>query len=119
MDLTQLPLDQIAAALFALAGLVFLAGIGRALVSASVLWTYAGHWITANLLPAFVLIATAAVGQGVPALHLPADPLVGAIFAAGSVAYVASAVASIATSLGVDPAALPRSSNAVDPTADN
>lgn len=112
MDFTQLPLDQIFGGLAGLAAIVFLAGFSKALVSATVAWRYAAQWIISYLFPVFVLTATAAVGSGVPALHMPPNPLVGVIFGLASAAFVVTCLTSIAANLGVDPRTLPRAKNA-------
>lgn len=110
-NLGSLSLGELAGYLFPLAALVFLAGIGKALASATVLWTYVAQWLVSWLLPAFVLLATAAVGQGIPGWITP-NVAVSIVFGIAAAAYVAAAVASIARSLGVDMSRLPFASNA-------
>jgi hypothetical protein len=106
-DFGHLTLGQIAGYLVPLAGLVFACGFVRAAVSAVLLWTYVKDWLVSWLAPVFVLLALAAVGQGVPGLGIEPNGAVQLIFIPAALAYVASALASIAKSVGVDLSRLP------------
>lgn len=109
-DFASLSIGEVAGLLLPLAALVFVSGIGRALATATVLWTYAADWITSWMLPALVLVAVCAVGQGVPP-YVPPNVAISVVFGLAAVAYFAAAVAAVARNLGVDMSRLPFSRN--------
>lgn len=110
-DYGSLTLGQLAGHLIPLAVLVALTGIGRAVTSATVLYTYLGAWVSSWLGPVLVLLAVAAVGQGIPGLIEP-NALVAVLFVPAVVAWVTAALAAIAKNLGLDLASLPFARNA-------
>jgi hypothetical protein len=110
-DLTALTLSQIVAMLATLAGLVFISGVGKAISSSTVLWTYVAAWLSDWLGKGLVLAALAAAGKGVPGILEP-NQLVDAIFVAGGLTYIAAALAAIAKNVGVDLSKLPFASRA-------
>lgn len=112
-DFANLTLDQIAGLLVPLAGLVLISGVSRALLSSTVLWTYLAAWLTDWIGKGLVLLALAAVGQGIPNLITP-NPLVSAIFVPAAATYVVAALAAIAKNVGVDLGSLPFASKAAE-----
>lgn len=110
-DFANLNLSQIAGLLASLAGLVFLSGVGKALVSSTVLWTYVAAWVNDWLGKGLVLVALAAVGQGIAGFIEP-NQLVSVIFIPAATTYVLSALAAIAKNAGVDLSNLPFASRA-------
>ena len=110
-DFANLSLSQIAGILLSLAALVFITGLGKAITTATVLWTYCAAWLTDWAGKALVLLAVAAVGKGIPPLLEP-NQWVQILFIPAAIAYTAAALASLAKNLGVDLSNLPFARNA-------
>lgn len=110
-DFANLTIGQIAGYIVSIAVLVWITGVGKALASTTVLWTYVAGWLSDWLGKGGVLLALAIVGKGIPGITEKND-LVQIIFIPAAAAYVIAALAAIAKNVGVDIGNLPFASKA-------
>jgi hypothetical protein len=109
-DFAHMTSGQIAGFLVGVAFAVWLAGVGKAIVSRTVLWTYTAEWLSGWLVKAAICLGLTIVGNGIPGIIEPND-LVKAAVVPALLSYAAAAAAAIAKSFGLDLSKLPLASN--------
>lgn len=105
-DFAHLTSGQIAGFLVGLAFAIWLAGVGKAVVSQTVLWTYTAEWLSGWLVKAGICFGLAVIGNGIPGIVEPNEIVKLSVIPA-LVTYTAAAAAAIAKSLGLDLSKLP------------
>lgn len=101
LDFNNLTLVQIVIALFAIASLDWVAGVGVAVKNGTFNVDYVANFLSSHILARVIPLSfAAAVGKGIPQVGLEPILAIWAIFLLGAATYVAETVSSIAKNIG-------------------